>query len=51
LIAVGTDGYGTPPVEAAEVVERVGPIRPGTAVLVKASRAFALDRVAADLVG
>jgi UDP-N-acetylmuramoyl-tripeptide--D-alanyl-D-alanine ligase len=49
LIAVGTDRYGTAPVEEALVAERIGPIPPRTAVLVKASRAFGLDRIAAAL--
>jgi UDP-N-acetylmuramoyl-tripeptide--D-alanyl-D-alanine ligase len=49
LIAVGTDRYGTAPVGEAEVLRRIGPIGPGTAVLVKASRAFGLDRLAVAL--
>ena len=49
LLAVGTDRYGVEPVDAADVPALIGPIGPGTAVLVKASRAVGLDRLAADL--
>jgi hypothetical protein len=49
LLAVGTDRYGLTPLEVSEVADRIGPIEPGTAVLVKASRAFGLERVAAVL--
>ena len=45
LIAVGTDLYGVEP--CADPVAAVGPLGPGTAVLVKASRVAGLDRVAA----
>jgi UDP-N-acetylmuramoyl-tripeptide--D-alanyl-D-alanine ligase len=50
LIAVGTDRYGAAPVDGASVAQRIGPITPRTAVLVKASRAYGLDRIAAALV-
>ena len=49
LIAVGTDAYGVPPVDADEVVERLGSVAGGDAVLVKASRAAGLERVAARI--
>jgi UDP-N-acetylmuramoyl-tripeptide--D-alanyl-D-alanine ligase len=47
LVAVGTDLYGTEP--CADAVAAVEPLDAGTAVLVKASRVAALDRVAARL--
>lgn len=47
LVAVGTDLYGVEP--CADVIAAVAPLRAGTAVLVKASRVAALDRVAATL--
>jgi UDP-N-acetylmuramoyl-tripeptide--D-alanyl-D-alanine ligase len=47
LIAVGTDLYGTEP--CADPVAAAAPLGPGTAVLVKASRVAALDRVAVAL--
>jgi UDP-N-acetylmuramoyl-tripeptide--D-alanyl-D-alanine ligase len=46
LIAVGTDLYGVAP--CADPIVAVGPLGPGTAVLVKASRVAGLDRVAAQ---
>jgi UDP-N-acetylmuramoyl-tripeptide--D-alanyl-D-alanine ligase len=49
LIAVGTDRYGVVPVTEDEAVRAVGPIGEHTAVLVKASRAFGLERLAARL--
>ncbi|MET0323844.1 MAG: UDP-N-acetylmuramoyl-tripeptide--D-alanyl-D-alanine ligase [Ilumatobacteraceae bacterium] len=49
LVAVGTDRYGVEPVDAADVAAVIGPVGPGTAVLVKASRAIGLDRLAAAL--
>ena len=49
LVAVGTDRYGVEPVTPADVPAMLGPIGPGVAVLVKASRAFGLDRVAVQL--
>jgi UDP-N-acetylmuramoyl-tripeptide--D-alanyl-D-alanine ligase len=49
LIAVGTDRYGRPPVTEDAVVNTIGAIGPATAVLVKASRAFGLERLAARL--
>jgi UDP-N-acetylmuramoyl-tripeptide--D-alanyl-D-alanine ligase len=49
LVAVGTDRYGIDPVDVADVAAVIGPIGPRTAVLVKASRAVGLDRLATDL--
>jgi UDP-N-acetylmuramoyl-tripeptide--D-alanyl-D-alanine ligase len=47
VVAVGTDLYGVSPAESpAAVAERLGPVSSGTAVLVKASRVAALERVA-----
>jgi UDP-N-acetylmuramoyl-tripeptide--D-alanyl-D-alanine ligase len=48
LVAVGTDLYGMEP--CADPVAAVAPLARGTAVLVKASRIAALDRLAAALV-
>jgi UDP-N-acetylmuramoyl-tripeptide--D-alanyl-D-alanine ligase len=48
LIAVGTELYGVAP--SRDPLDAVGPLGEGTAVLVKASRVVALDRVAAALV-
>lgn len=50
LIAVGTDAYGVAPVERDEVAERIGPIGPGTAVLVKASNSARLYDLATHLI-
>jgi UDP-N-acetylmuramoyl-tripeptide--D-alanyl-D-alanine ligase len=50
LVAVGTDRYGVPPRDAADVVAGLAPIASGTAVLVKASRAVGLDVIAEALV-
>ena len=51
LVAVATADYGVEPVDGPdEAVARVGPVRAGTAVLVKASRVAALERVATRLV-
>jgi UDP-N-acetylmuramoyl-tripeptide--D-alanyl-D-alanine ligase len=49
LVAVGTDRYGVTPVPADDVPAAIGAIGEGVAVLVKASRAAALERVAAAL--
>jgi UDP-N-acetylmuramoyl-tripeptide--D-alanyl-D-alanine ligase len=49
VLAVGTERYGIAPLADDEVVARVGALGPGTAVLVKASRAFGLDRLAVAL--
>jgi UDP-N-acetylmuramoyl-tripeptide--D-alanyl-D-alanine ligase len=49
VLAVGTARYGVAPLTDDEVVAHLGTIGPGTAVLVKASRAFGLDRLAAAL--
>jgi UDP-N-acetylmuramoyl-tripeptide--D-alanyl-D-alanine ligase len=49
LIAVGTDRYGVAAFDEDEVLAAVGPIGEDTAVLVKASRAFGLERLAARL--
>lgn len=51
LVAVGTDRYGVPPVAADDVAAVVGPVVEGVAVLVKASRAAGLERVATALIG
>ena len=51
LLAVGTDLYGVAPLGPDEVRAHLGPITPGTAVLVKASRAAGLDRLATALLG
>ena len=50
LIAVGTDRYGVTPVDLAEVVAALAPVEEGTAVLVKASRAVGLERLADALI-
>ena len=47
IVAVGTDLYGVEP--CVDPVAAVAPLGPGTAVLVKASRVAALDRLAATL--
>jgi UDP-N-acetylmuramoyl-tripeptide--D-alanyl-D-alanine ligase len=47
LIATGTDLYGIAPVD--DPLTALGPVGAGTAVLVKASRVAALDRLAAEL--
>ena len=44
LIAVGTDQYGVEP--SADPVAELGDLGPGDVVLVKASRAAGLDRIA-----
>lgn len=49
LVAVGTDRYGVPPLDDGAVVEAVGPVSDGVAVLVKASRAVGLERLVASL--
>jgi UDP-N-acetylmuramoyl-tripeptide--D-alanyl-D-alanine ligase len=49
LIAVGTDRYGIAPVSEDDAVRAIGPIDGATAVLVKASRAFGLEGLAARL--
>lgn len=52
LIAVGTTAYGVAPVrDADEAVDRLGRTGAGSAVLVKASRVAALERVATRLLG
>ena len=51
VIGVGTSAYGVEPVPADRAAEVVGPVTPGTAVLVKGSRVSGLERVADDLVG
>lgn len=48
LIAVGTDLYGTEPVD--DPIAALGPIGPGDVVLVKASRVAALESIAERLV-
>jgi UDP-N-acetylmuramoyl-tripeptide--D-alanyl-D-alanine ligase len=47
VIATGTDLYGVAPVD--DPIAALGPLGPGDAVLVKASRVAGLDRVAAAL--
>ena len=49
VVATGTDLYGVVP--ADDPVAALGPIGPGDIVLVKASRAAGLDRVANALIG
>jgi len=53
VVAVGTDRYGVDPVadasDPAAVVEAIGPLGEGDVVLVKASRAAGLERVAEAL--
>jgi UDP-N-acetylmuramoyl-tripeptide--D-alanyl-D-alanine ligase len=50
VIAVAAPHYGGEPVsDAAEALERLGPIGPGDAVLVKGSRAVGLESVAGTL--
>jgi len=49
LIAVGTADYGVDPTERVEVATRIGPITPGTAVLVKASNSARLYELAPQL--
>jgi UDP-N-acetylmuramoyl-tripeptide--D-alanyl-D-alanine ligase len=49
LIAVGTDRYGVDPVARSAVAAAIGPIAPGTAVLVKASNAARLYELAPQL--
>lgn len=46
LIAVGTEAYGVPSVSVEEAASRAGSVAGGDAVLVKASRAAGLERVA-----
>ncbi len=50
VVAVGTALYGSPPVAPEDAPAVVGPLGPGVAVLVKASRAVGLERVVALLV-
>jgi UDP-N-acetylmuramoyl-tripeptide--D-alanyl-D-alanine ligase len=47
LIAVGTDRYGVEP--STDPIADLGDLGPGDVVLVKASRAAGLDRIADDL--
>jgi UDP-N-acetylmuramoyl-tripeptide--D-alanyl-D-alanine ligase len=50
LIPFATDAYGIRPVASIEeALQRVGPLRSGDAVLVKASRVAGLERLAARL--
>jgi UDP-N-acetylmuramoyl-tripeptide--D-alanyl-D-alanine ligase len=49
LIAVGSEDYGIAPTEPDDVAVRIGDLTPATAVLVKASRVVALEKVAARL--
>jgi UDP-N-acetylmuramoyl-tripeptide--D-alanyl-D-alanine ligase len=50
LIAVDTDRYGVAPVAREQIADVLGPIGPGTAVLVKASRAVGLEELAERLI-
>jgi UDP-N-acetylmuramoyl-tripeptide--D-alanyl-D-alanine ligase len=50
LVAVGTDLYGPAPLAPERVPEALGTLGKGVAVLVKASRAAALEAVAEDLI-
>ena len=47
IIAVGTDAYGVEPVD--DPVRRMGDLRPGDVVLLKASRVAGLESVVAEL--
>jgi UDP-N-acetylmuramoyl-tripeptide--D-alanyl-D-alanine ligase len=49
LIAVGSEDYGIAPTEPDAVAATIGELTPTTAVLVKASRVVALEKVAARL--
>jgi len=49
LVAVDTARFGVEPVAVADVVARVGTVGPRVAVLVKASRAVGLERIAVAL--
>jgi UDP-N-acetylmuramoyl-tripeptide--D-alanyl-D-alanine ligase len=50
LIPIATDAYGIEPVaDIEEALQRLGPLRSGDAVLVKASRVAGLERLAARL--
>ena len=52
LIAVGAPDYGGEQVASAEeALDRLGPLGPGDAVLVKGSRAAGLERLADSLAG
>lgn len=51
VVAVGTADYGVEPVDDLdEVLRRIGPLGPDDAVLVKASRVAALERIATRLI-
>ena len=51
VVAVGTADYGVEPAEDLdEVLRRIGPLGPDDAVLVKASRVAALERIATRLI-
>ena len=45
IIAVGTDGYGSPAVSIEQVIERISQCDDSTAVLVKGSRIAGLERI------
>jgi UDP-N-acetylmuramoyl-tripeptide--D-alanyl-D-alanine ligase len=49
LVAVGTDHYGVAALDDEAAAAAVGPVRDGVAVLVKASRAVGLERLATAL--
>jgi UDP-N-acetylmuramoyl-tripeptide--D-alanyl-D-alanine ligase len=51
VLVVGTEAYGIPPVEGIdEAVDALGPLGPGDAVLVKASRVAGLELLAGRLI-
>jgi UDP-N-acetylmuramoyl-tripeptide--D-alanyl-D-alanine ligase len=45
IIAVGTDGYGSPAVSIDEAIERISQYDDSSAVLIKGSRAAGLERI------
>jgi UDP-N-acetylmuramyl pentapeptide synthase len=45
IIAVGTDGYGSPAVSIDQAIERINQFDDSSAVLIKGSRVAGLERV------
>jgi len=45
IIAVGTDGYGSPAVSIDEAIERISQYDDSSAVLIKGSRVAGLERI------
>jgi UDP-N-acetylmuramyl pentapeptide synthase len=45
VIAVGTDGYGSPAVSIDQAIERINQFDDSSAVLIKGSRVAGLERV------